>query len=61
EFASTKIAAPASMFKAAPVSADALLYGNNILQASVSIVTSAMNLLQNIPFTFATPNIYVLT
>ncbi|GAO57059.1 hypothetical protein BAN44_0004 [Bacillus anthracis] len=49
------------MFKADPVSADALLYGNNILQTSVSIVTSAMNLLQNIPFTFATPNIYVLT
>ena len=49
------------MFKAAPVSADALLYGTSMPQAIVSTVTNAMNLLQNIPFTFATPNIYVLT
>jgi hypothetical protein len=33
------------MFKAAPVSADALLYGIKMLQASVSTVTKAMNLL----------------
>ncbi len=60
QFASTKIADPASTSIAGTVSADALPNVTAMLQNSVSTVTIVINLLQNILFTSVTSNIFDL-
>ena len=60
EFASIKIADPASTSIAGSVSAAAFPIVTTMLQNIVSTVTIAITLLQNIPFTSVTSNFFVL-